>query len=64
MWDGRRDTPIGPYSEEEPNVEKLRKFIADSGYEIAGTHGEEYLTRPTAKVIKTIIRHPVCRSGH
>jgi len=50
---------IGPYTEEGPSVEKLHKFIEDSGYEIAGPHEEEYLTRPTAKVVKTIIRYQV-----
>ncbi|MCX6376747.1 MAG: GyrI-like domain-containing protein [Armatimonadetes bacterium] len=50
---------LGPYSEEGPTVEKLHEFIAESGYEIAGTHEEEYLTRPDAKVVKTIIRYPV-----
>ena len=52
---------LGPYSEEGPTVEKLHAFIAESGYEIAGTHEEEYLTRPTAKVVKTVIRYPVRR---
>lgn len=52
---------IGPYSEEGPTVEKLHKFIAESGYEIAGGHEEEYLTRPDAKVVKTVIRYPVRR---
>ena len=50
---------IGPYSEELPTVQRLHKFIAESGYEIAGAHEEEYLTRPTAKVQKTIIRYPI-----
>ena len=50
---------IGPYSEEGPTVERLHKFIEESGYEIAGVHEEEYLTRPTAKVPKTIIRYPI-----
>ena len=50
---------IGPYSEEGPNIEKLHKFIEENGYEIAGVHEEEYLTRPTAKVVKTIIRYPI-----
>ena len=54
---------IGPYSEEGPNVEKLHKFITDSGCEIAGVHEEEYLTRPTAKVMKTIIRYPIRRKA-
>ena len=52
---------LGPYSEEGPTVQKLHTFIAESGYEIAGAHEEEYLTRPTAKVVKTIIRYPVRR---
>jgi len=50
---------IGPYSEEGATVERLHKFIADSGYEIAGVHEEEYLTKPEAKVQKTIIRYPI-----
>jgi len=50
---------LGSYSEEQPNIERLHKFIEESGYEIAGHHEEEYLTRPDAKVPKTIIRYPV-----
>ncbi len=50
---------LGPYDQEEATVERLHKFIEDSGYEIAGSHEEEYLTSPDAKVIKTIIRYPV-----
>lgn len=50
---------IGAYTEEGPNIEKLHKFIEESGYEIAGPHEEEYLTRPTSKVVKTIIRYQV-----
>ncbi len=50
---------LGAYDQEEPTVERLHKFIEDSGYEIAGDHEEEYLTTPDAKVIKTIIRYVV-----
>jgi len=50
---------LGGYDQEEPTVERLHKFIEDSGYEIAGVHEEEYLTTPDAKVIKTIIRYVV-----
>lgn len=50
---------VGPYSEERPTVERLHKFISDSGYVVTGPHEEEYLTSPSAKVIKTIIRYPV-----
>jgi len=55
----------GPYSTEPPTVQRLHEFIAELGYEIAGPHEEEYLTRPTAKVPKTIIRYAVrpVRSG-
>lgn len=50
---------LGPYDQEQPTIERLHKFIEESGYEIAGAHEEEYLTRPDAKVPKTIIRYPV-----
>jgi hypothetical protein len=32
---------IGPYSEEQATVERLHKFIEESGYEIASVHEEE-----------------------
>ncbi len=48
---------LGSYSEEGPNIERLHKFIEEGGYEIDGPHEEEYLTRPDAKVVKTIIRY-------
>jgi len=50
---------IGSYSAEKPSVDRLHRFIEESGYEIAGPHEEEYLTRPTAKAPKTIIRYAV-----
>ena len=50
---------LGAYDEEGSTVERLHKFIEDSGYEIAGVHEEEYLTTPDAKVVKTVIRYPV-----
>ncbi len=43
----------------DSSIERLHKFIAESGYEIAGTHEEEYLTSPDAKVQKTLIRYPI-----
>ncbi len=54
---------LGPYSEEGPTVEALHKFIEESGYELAGIHEEEYLTRPDAKVQKTVVRYPVRKKG-
>jgi len=50
---------LGSYAEEGPSVQKLHEFIETNGHEIAGLHEEEYLTRPDAKVVKTIIRYPV-----
>jgi len=52
---------LGPYEQETPTVERLHKFIAENGYEIAGIHEEEYLTQPDAKVVKTLIRYPVLK---
>lgn len=54
---------IGPYSEEMPTIERLHKFISKSGYALAGPHEEEYLTRPDAKTIKTIIRYEVKKAS-
>ncbi len=50
---------LGTYDQEGPTIERLHKFIKESGYEIAGVHEEEYLTSPDAKVPKTIIRYAV-----
>ncbi|MEJ2047894.1 MAG: GyrI-like domain-containing protein [Dehalococcoidia bacterium] len=50
---------IGPYNQETPTIERLLQFIEENGYQIAGPHEEEYLTRPDAKVVKTIIRYVV-----
>ena len=47
---------LGPYDQVHPTVERLHRFIEESGYEIAGMHEEEYLTRPDAKVQKTLVR--------
>jgi hypothetical protein len=50
---------LGTYDQEDVSIERLHQFITDRGYEIAGTHEEEYLSRPDAKVPKTIIRYEV-----
>jgi hypothetical protein len=57
---------VGPYSEEEPTIERLHAFIEDSGYEIVGDHEEEYLRGPGMPLIRvrpedyyTIIRYQV-----
>jgi len=50
---------LGTYAGEEANINRLHEFISDNGYEISGPHEEEYLTRPDAKVPKTIIRYEI-----
>ena len=50
---------LGAYDQEDATIEHLHNFIEESGYEVAGLHEEEYLTRPNAKIVKTIIRYPV-----
>ncbi len=50
---------LGAYDQEDASLARLRGFITDSGYEIAGDHEEEYLTTPDAKVVKTFIRYEV-----
>lgn len=50
---------VGPYSEEGPTIAALHKFVEENGYKLIGDHEEEYLTKPTSKVVKTIIRHRV-----
>lgn len=53
---------IGTYAEEEPTINQLHDFIAEQGYEIVGAHEEEYISRPGAKVQKTIVRYQVSTS--
>lgn len=54
---------IGPYSEEGPTIIILHKYIEDEFgmkmKDVKGIHEEEYLTRPDAKVQKTIIRYRI-----
>ncbi len=53
---------IGPFSEEGPTIEKLHKFIEESGYEISVKHHEIYLSdirRADPARWKTVIRQPV-----
>ncbi len=54
---------LGAYDQETANIERLHQFVRDSGYKIAGTHEEEYLTRPNVKVQKTLIRYAIRRVG-
>jgi hypothetical protein len=64
IWPGGKYAQIlhiGPYSEEGPTIIKLHEYIEkELGIPMAdvpGAHEEEYLTRPDAKIQKTIIRY-------
>ena len=54
---------LGPFSTEAGSIVRLHQFVAEHGYVINGMHEEEYLTRPTAKTQKTIIRYPVVKAA-
>jgi len=53
---------LGPYAAERPTIEKLHRFIEESGYVRVGRHHEIYLSAPgrgdPAK-LKTVIRQPM-----
>jgi hypothetical protein len=53
---------IGPFSAEGPTIERLHKFIADSGCKPVGKHHEIYLSdirKAAPEKWKTVIRHPM-----
>jgi hypothetical protein len=53
---------LGAYAEEQPNIEKIHRFIAENGLSFAGSHHEIYLSIPgrsRPERMKTIIRQPV-----
>ena len=53
---------IGPYAEEGPTVEKIHRFIADSGHALRGKHHEIYLSdirRAAPEKWKTVVRQPM-----
>ena len=54
---------LGPYDQENATVTRLHQFVTENGYEIDGTHEEEYLTRPNTKIVKTLIRYPIKNVG-
>lgn len=52
----------GPYSEEGPTIQMLRRFAAESGFKLTGKHHEIYMGDPRRSApekLKTIIRQPV-----
>ena len=55
---------IGPYADEAPTIEKIHKFIEESGSELIGKHHEIYLSDPRKakpEKMKTVLRQPVTK---
>jgi len=53
---------IGPFSEEGPNIEKVHRYIKESGCRRTGKHHEIYLSdirRAAPEKWKTVIRQPM-----
>ncbi len=53
---------IGPWSAEEPAIERLHAFAKENGYELRGKHHEIYLSDPRRTAperLKTVVRQPV-----
>lgn len=54
-------THIGPFSAEGPPIEKVHRFITESGHELTGKHHEIYLSdirKANSEKWKTVIRQP------
>jgi hypothetical protein len=55
---------IGPYSAEQPTIDKLHAFITGEGYRLVGKHHEIYLGDPrraAPEKLRTIVRQPIGR---
>lgn len=53
---------VGPYTAEEPTLNKMREFAAVAGRRFDGRHHEIYLSDPRREKpekLKTILRQPV-----
>jgi hypothetical protein len=53
---------IGPFSEEQPTIDKLHSYAEEQGFRLRGKHHEIYLSDPrrtAPEKIKTVIRQPV-----
>ena len=53
---------IGPWADERPTIEKLHKYILDSGHKLRGRHHEIYMSDPRRakpEKLKTVVRHPM-----
>ncbi|MGZ6004973.1 MAG: GyrI-like domain-containing protein [Candidatus Saccharimonadales bacterium] len=55
---------IGPYSQEQADIELMHKFALNQGYRLSGKHHEIYLGDPrraAAEKLRTILRQPIRR---
>jgi hypothetical protein len=53
---------IGPWTAERETIEKLHKYILDSGHKLRGRHHEIYMSDPRRakpEKLKTVVRHPM-----
>jgi len=53
---------IGPYDQEQPNIEKMHAFARANGYDITGKHHELYFGDPhrtAPEKLRTILRTPI-----
>ena len=53
---------IGPFSEEQPTIDKLHSYAEEQGFRLRGKHHEIYLSDPrrtAPEKLKTVIRQPV-----
>jgi hypothetical protein len=53
---------VGPYAGERPTIEKLHKYITDSGHKLRGKHHEIYMSDPRRskpEKWKTVVRQPM-----
>jgi hypothetical protein len=56
---------VGPYATEAGTIERLHRFVEESGFVLRGKHHEIYLGDPrrtAPEKLKTIIRHPVAKA--
>lgn len=53
---------IGPWSEEQPTIERMHAFARENGFKIKGKHHEIYMSDPrrtAPEKLKTVLRQPV-----
>ena len=53
---------VGPYAEEQPNIDKMHALAAEQGLVQSGKHHAIYLSDPrraAPEKLRTIVRHPV-----